>query len=180
MAVVYTEQWQPISNAETAIGAPMTVRQARDMATSINNDKAHVHVPSLGCGPVMLSTGVEYEVEKWVHSFAPAYCPRGYTNICFVVGHERITGAGNVDWKAYVTREPYLGSSNVTAAQLPTPYYEVSWTTSSDDHNIAVCTTNGIPRIGRDEVYVMITATSGASTQARITTFDRWPILETA
>lgn len=181
MAIVYTAQWQPISNAETQIGAGLSVRYCRDMAETINNDKAHVHNGSLGChvcSPAIAADTDVANVERWVHSYAASYVPDGYSHIAWVMGHQMTSGSGNTIWRVYSMAAPYKGSANINSDGFVGDYYVSNCVTTNTDHALTPNLRLKIARGSKGLTYIMVTSQSTDGVASKMTVLNRWPTVD--
>ncbi len=179
MAVIYTTQYQPISNAETCTNAALSVRQVRDTVDSLNNakryalcDKVLSHIAHTGCNGVPAVTD-----ERVVMAFVPRVVPQGFTTFRYVAGHKLANGNGSTTWRLYCLPQSYRDVANIDTTTLPAGATNGSFTTDSSDHNIATGTLT-ICRGSGDECWFLLTAQSNqANSYATLTTLDAWPVM---
>ena len=179
MTAVYTAQYQPVSDAETASGSALSVRAARDLADSMNNAKRYAMVDKVLSHITPLGTESldSYTDERVSLVFAPRIVPRGFPYLRFFLGSDMVTEGGSTNWTLYCMPSQYRGGVAFSTSMLPVGTTNAS-VQSTASHNIATNTLT-LARGYNDECWFMLTSiNSGALYRAKVYTLDAWPVMD--
>lgn len=111
MAIVQTQQYRPITNAELASGDALSTRAAIDMGRTINNRIAYTEAPivipnQMWNGGYLLGTG---STPAYAAKWAPIWVPGQYTTLRIDV-HAEITAGTSTNLVFHVDQVPYVGA----------------------------------------------------------------------
>lgn len=183
MAVVYTTQYQPISNAETCANAALTVRVARDFIDALNNAKRYAMVDKVltHLSPACTASDPNGSTDEVVvQMFAPRIVPQGFTNFAFAMSHKPVNGDGQTTWRLYSMPSKYRGPAIVSSAMVPSGSTNASITTDAVLSNAWNVHTNTVEIVTAtdDTVWLMLTAQNNvAESYSKYATVDAWPVM---
>ena len=174
-----TQQYRPVSTAEVAVDAPLTVRMIRDFASAIQNYISYVGNHKLItqiCIPHWASHLGTTE-ERVIHCWAPRFVPTGYKYLTLFAGHYRAAGSGTTTWRIYSTYWFYRGPIAMDTAELIPGYSVTYWDTDSGTH--AIHKSEHTLRIRKGfnifNHFILTAENSDNTTQSKLTTIDVWP-----
>lgn len=171
-------QYQPVSNVDTCVGAPLTVRAVRDIAEALNNGKRYALVDKVlsHVSPVGTQSADGYDDERVSLVFAPRFVPRGFTDLRVFGGHKRASGAGETTWRVYSMPSQYQGAGIFNVSMLPAGSRNCELTTTSDTYAIGTNLVE-IARSKTDETWLMVTSDNSLdSSYSKLYTLDAWPV----
>jgi len=186
-------QYSPVSTRETSTDDALSVRAYRDMAAALNN--AHYHacchkVRASICFPGWDSLDNVTSAHV-VAVFAGVDIPDGFTHVLYTLGARRMSGAGDTQWRLYLSAKRYQshlnllnvddgwdGNKGLYTAPLSVDYQWGSVTVNTNT-NIIQHGTVAIPSsllLGGRLYMLLVAVNTDSSTYSRVTTLDVKPI----
>lgn len=187
MAIVYTQQYQPISNAETCANAALSIRFVRDLDNNLNNMKRYALNSKVRCdmwtaesaycttqSPAGLS-------ELVTEMYCPVDIPDGYNKLRWHISarvNEEAGQSGNyVLCRLYSMASGDVNALGVTSNTIPYPYSYSQVSVNSSSYYVYMGETN-ICKSQKNETWLMLTTIQSAiAAEAIIPTLDVWPVM---
>lgn len=181
MAIVYTQQYNPVSDVETESQYPCSYRWARDTGDNLNNLKAHVACTRIR-GQFFagaLSTPESNTAEVCLAILAPVFIPTGYNRISWTCCYNHLSGSNSVTLRAYSMTGLWRDSPVMNTAKIIGEYHVSSATSESGGAwNIATARDLEIARDGKGRTWVVLTGQNAdSSTRLSVATLDAWAYL---